>query len=68
VPKTSQFYWGFCIPSQCTHKELEIVLKEKIDNFLKTTEITVETQVQEKLCQTKKDLEFKLDHDTSIGM
>lgn len=56
MPKTSQVNWGFCIPSSCSHQELELILKEKLDNFFNSSAIDVKVQVRKNMCQTKQTL------------
>jgi hypothetical protein len=50
-----QLYFGLCIPSTCSNTELEIVLKDNLDNFFNETGITMEVRVEPEMCQIKEN-------------
>ena len=67
VPKTSQLNWGLCIPSKCTHKEVENVLSEKLKNFFNESGIKMRVQVRENMCQVEENTE-KISFGTKAAM
>lgn len=42
-----------CVPSACTHLEVETVLREELFKMFENTEISTEVEVKENRCQTK---------------
>jgi hypothetical protein len=59
----SQMNFAFCIPSTCTHKELELVLAENLQNFFNNTGLRMDVRVEPEMCQTKRHI----DEPYSIG-
>jgi PHP family Zn ribbon phosphoesterase len=47
------FLIALCVPSSCTHKEVEQVLNEKLKDFFNSLEIQMEVEVREEMCQVK---------------
>ena len=50
-----QLNFALCIPSTCSHTELEIVLKENLESFFNHTLIQMDVRVAEDMCQVKDD-------------
>lgn len=68
IPKTSQIHWALCVPSTCTFKEVEFVLHEKLKNFFNTSNLQLDVQVRENMCQVKADENSSLDFGTKAAM
>lgn len=55
VPKTSEVHWGLCVPSTCTHEEVQLVLSELLNDFTNHTGIKFDVEVLENMCQVKNE-------------
>jgi hypothetical protein len=70
TPKTSNILWAVCMPSTCTHHDLEIAVKSAIhENFGKYIK-SIEMVVKENNCQVATDEPFtsKLSLGTQLTM
>ncbi|KAG5684702.1 hypothetical protein PVAND_013916 [Polypedilum vanderplanki] len=55
TPKSSNIFWAVCMPSACSHHDLELAIKSAIDkNFGKYIK-SIELAVKEENCQVAKD-------------
>lgn len=69
VPKKSQINWGVCVPSSCSNKDVELVIRENLKNAVNGTEIEFLVRVEENMCQTKEENWIsKLDLGTKIAL
>lgn len=46
---------GFCVPSTCSHKDVEVAVKYYLDEFTKNTGLRFDIRVDEKMCQVRED-------------
>lgn len=67
IPKTSEIHWALCVPSTCTYKEVELVLKEKLQSFFNNSDVHLEVQVRENMCQVKEE-NSSLDFGAKIAL
>jgi hypothetical protein len=69
TPKNSNNLWGVCMPSTCTHHDLEIAIKRAInENFGKYIK-HIELEVKENNCQMASELNLnKLGLGTKLTM
>ncbi|KAL7028529.1 hypothetical protein ACKWTF_005882 [Chironomus riparius] len=66
IPRTSQLNFGFCIPSTCTNKELEVVLKENLQNFFNSSKVLMDVRVEKEMCQIKENKPYSLGTKLSL--
>lgn len=50
---------GICIPSTCSHRDVEKSVKYFLKNFTKNTGLRFEVNVNEQMCQVKKSSGMK---------
>ncbi|CRK96891.1 CLUMA_CG009993, isoform A [Clunio marinus] len=67
VPKTSQIQWAFCIPSTCTHEELQHVLQQKLKTFINSSMINFDVEVKKEMCQIREESK-KYDLGTKLAL
>ena len=69
IPKTSEIHWALCVPSSCSHNEVEDVLRQMLTDFIDDTSIIMTVEVRENMCQIK-DTEWtsKIENGTMISM
>ncbi|KAL3267193.1 hypothetical protein HHI36_011329 [Cryptolaemus montrouzieri] len=53
-----EMHFTFCIPSSCTHKDLEKSLRLKIDLFKDVLPMTLEANVDKRNCQVEREFNF----------
>jgi hypothetical protein len=53
VPRYSTINFALCIPSSCSHEDVEIATKHFVNKFTNGTGIEVKIRVDEKMCQVK---------------
>uniref|UniRef100_A0A1A9W8H9 Nose resistant-to-fluoxetine protein N-terminal domain-containing protein n=1 Tax=Glossina brevipalpis TaxID=37001 RepID=A0A1A9W8H9_9MUSC len=53
VPRYSLINWGICVPSSCTHKDVEYAVKEFLNNMTVSTGITFNVRVEPQMCTYK---------------
>ena len=56
--------WGVCVPSQCTATDVELSLREYVDEFTKGTGFSVEVRVEPQMCQIKNNTPY--DRNTKL--
>lgn len=44
---------GLCVPSTCSHRDVELAVKYFVDEFTQNTGLRFDAQVNEKMCQIK---------------
>ncbi|XP_070502430.1 nose resistant to fluoxetine protein 6-like [Chironomus tepperi] len=66
IPRTSQLNFAFCIPSTCSNKELEIVLKENLQSFFNSSNVLMDVRVEKEMCQIKEDKPYSLGTKLSL--
>lgn len=52
VPRFSMINWALCVPSTCTHLDVEHSLGDYVQNLTAGTGISFELRVEERMCQT----------------
>lgn len=69
VPRYSTMNWAVCVPSSCSHHDVELALKRFIEIQTNGTGISVEVRVAEEMCQEKNvNWLTSLDRGTKIAM
>ncbi|EDW06368.2 nose resistant to fluoxetine protein 6 [Drosophila mojavensis] len=53
VPRYSLVNWGICVPSGCTHRDVEYSVAEYLRNQTTATGITFQVRVEPKMCQVR---------------
>lgn len=53
VPRYSTMNWAVCVPSSCSHNDVELSLKHFIESYTNGTGISIEIRVAEEMCQEK---------------
>ncbi|XP_044743936.1 O-acyltransferase like protein [Chrysoperla carnea] len=54
VPRFSAINWALCVPSSCTHEDVEIGLKAGLQPLIDKTGLSIQIKVYEEMCQTVK--------------
>lgn len=56
----NEIHWAFCIPSSCTHEDLEVHLRDytSIYNSMQLEDFKITPYVGRKSCQTQKPLQL----------
>lgn len=68
VPRFSTVNWGVCVPSTCTHQEVEDSMRHYLSNFTANTGIEFKIRVEPEMCQVKQSQWMdKLDRGTKIA-
>lgn len=69
VPRYSTINWALCVPSTCTHKDVELALTHYVKVFINGTGIDLEIRVEQEMCQVKdKNWFMNLDRGTIVAM
>ncbi|KAM8721005.1 hypothetical protein ACLKA7_006955 [Drosophila subpalustris] len=53
VPRYSLINWGICVPSGCTHRDVEYSVAEYLRNQTVSTGITFNVRVESQMCQVR---------------
>lgn len=64
VPRFSTINWALCIPSGCSHTDVEVVLRETLSNFTQGLNFNVQVRVEEEMCQVYQPTISKVDKNT----
>ncbi|XP_063706350.1 nose resistant to fluoxetine protein 6 [Culicoides brevitarsis] len=68
VPRFSTINWGVCVPSTCTHHEVEDSMKIYMRNFTANTGIEFKIRVEQEMCQVKQpQWHENLDNGTKVA-
>lgn len=54
VPRFSTLSWGICVPSPCEPEDVEVILRDAIRHYQRTTGVVVRIKVNEQDCQIEK--------------
>lgn len=57
-PCLSKISWAFCVPSSCSHFDIELTLKDIMNDFTNNTGIKFQIKVDENMCQVKETKEI----------
>lgn len=68
VPRFSTINWAVCIPSGCTHTDVEVVLRESLSNFTQGLRFNVQVRVEEEMCQVYQHPLSKVDRNTMYAI
>lgn len=68
VPRYSTINWALCVPSSCSHKDVEASVRHYIKTFTNGTGINFDVRVEEEMCQVKVNWMERLDRQTMIAM
>lgn len=49
----STITYGVCVPSMCSHRDVEAALKHFVDSFTQSTGLRFAVQVNEPMCQVR---------------
>uniref|UniRef100_A0A1I8Q534 Nose resistant-to-fluoxetine protein N-terminal domain-containing protein n=1 Tax=Stomoxys calcitrans TaxID=35570 RepID=A0A1I8Q534_STOCA len=55
VPRFSLINWGICVPSSCSHKDVEYSVKEFLNNLTLSTGVSFKVRVEPRMCQVKEN-------------
>lgn len=55
VPRFFLINWGICVPSSCSHKDVEYSVKEFLNNMTQSTGVSFKVRVEPKMCQVKEN-------------
>lgn len=55
VPRYSTINWALCVPSACESRDVELGIKDFVQNNLDLVGLEVQVQVNEEMCQVKDD-------------
>ncbi|XP_070502348.1 O-acyltransferase like protein-like [Chironomus tepperi] len=58
LPRTSTIFWGVCMPSICNYKELEIALRNTIEQKFGKYLISIHMKVKERNCQVQEEFSW----------
>lgn len=53
-----------CVPSGCSHSDIEVVLRESLANFTQGLRFKVQVRVEEEMCQVAEPPLSKVDRNT----
>lgn len=53
VPRYSLINWGICVPSGCTHRDVEYSVAEYLRNQTASTGISFNVRVERQMCQVR---------------
>lgn len=53
VPRYSLINWGICVPSGCTHRDVEYSVAEYLRNQTAATGISFDVRVERQMCQVR---------------
>lgn len=69
VPRYSTINWAVCVPSSCSHTDVEFSIRHYVDAFTKGTGINIDVRVDEEMCQVfDKNWIENIDQGTMIAM
>ncbi|XP_055682910.1 nose resistant to fluoxetine protein 6-like [Lutzomyia longipalpis] len=66
VPRFSTINWALCVPSGCSHTDIELSLLEYAKEFTAATKIDLKVRIDKEMCQTKQTLP-RIDQSTLIA-
>lgn len=55
IPKSSESYWGLCVPSSCTNEEVSLALRDQLVESTRISEANWQVEVKQGMCQLKDD-------------
>ncbi|XP_075155470.1 drop dead [Haematobia irritans] len=55
VPRFFLINWGICVPSSCSHKDVEYSVKEFLNNVTVSTGVSFKVRVEPKMCQVREN-------------
>ncbi|XP_061386381.1 nose resistant to fluoxetine protein 6-like, partial [Musca vetustissima] len=55
VPRFFLINWGICVPSSCSHKDVEYTVKEYLNNVTESTGVSFKVRVEPQMCQVKEN-------------
>lgn len=58
LPRTSTIFWGVCMPSTCSYKELDIALRNTIEQKFRKYLISIHMKVKEQSCQIQEEFSW----------
>lgn len=64
MPRFSTINWAMCIPSGCSHTDMEVLLRESLSNFTQGLQFNVKVRVEEDMCQVYQHPISKVDRNT----
>lgn len=64
MPRFSTINWAMCIPSGCSHTDVETALRESLSNFTQGLPFNVQVRVEEDMCQVYQHPIKKVDQNT----
>ncbi|XP_005177544.1 O-acyltransferase like protein [Musca domestica] len=53
VPRFFLINWGICVPSSCSHKDVEYTVREYLNNVTESTGVSFKVRVEPQMCQVK---------------
>lgn len=53
MPRFSTINWALCVPSSCTHLEVEDSLREQLQHFTDGTGIELKIRIDKEMCQVR---------------
>ncbi|XP_046395284.1 nose resistant to fluoxetine protein 6-like [Ischnura elegans] len=53
LPRLSSINWGFCVPSSCSAKDLEVSVNDVVDNYVSGFDLKLSVTVNPEMCYTK---------------
>lgn len=64
MPRFSTINWALCVPSGCSHTDVEIILRESLANFTQGLRFKMRVRVEEEMCQVYSSPLEKIDRST----
>lgn len=69
TPRFSHINWAVCIPSSCTHQDLEFGIKAYLAKYSENSDIEIAIKVDAEMCQLRQDVNIAgLDRSTKRVM
>jgi hypothetical protein len=69
LPRFSTINWAICVPSSCSHVDVELAVKYCVNRFTNGTGVDFQIRVEEEMCQVKeKKWMDNISRETMIAM
>lgn len=69
VPRFSTINWALCVPSSCSHVDVELAAKYYVNRFTNGTGVEFQIRVEDEMCQVKENKWMEnISHGTKIAM
>lgn len=68
MPRFSTINWAMCIPSGCSHTDVEVLLRESLSRFTQGLKFSVQVRVEEDMCQVYQHPISKVDRSTMYAV